>query len=142
MSYHPWAIFLPEKVSSLYMNDLQASSSAVYLVQDGVYDDAHQERMELTEAYGEVTFDQEAQGQTEKEIMEILSERRGDDGESVNLISGSLRYLSNGRHAAAGIAVILAVSMTISLFVWGNRKIKRRRAARREEMMLKAHGQD
>lgn len=142
MSYHPWAIFLPEKVSSLYMNDLQASSSVVYLVQDGVYDDAHQERMELTEAYGEVTFDQEAEGQTEKEIMEILSDRRGDDGESVNLISRSLRYLSNGRHIAAGLAVIFAVSMAISLFVWGNRIIKRRRAARREEMMSKAHGQE
>ena len=62
MSYHPWAIFLPEKVSSLYMNDLQASSSEIYLVQDGAYDDAHQERMELTEAYGEVTDVYKRQG--------------------------------------------------------------------------------
>ena len=34
MTYHPWAIFLPEKVSALYRNDLSSSSSEIYLVQD------------------------------------------------------------------------------------------------------------
>lgn len=138
MSYHPWAIFLPEKVSALYMNDLSASSSEIYLVQDGVYDDAHQERMELTEAYGEVTFDQEAKGQTEKEIMEILSEQSGQEDEDINLISRSLRYLSNGRHEAAGMAVSLAVPAMIALLVVINRKVTRWRMRRREEALAEA----
>ena len=131
MTYHPWAIFLPEKVSALYRNDLSSSSSEIYLVQDGAYDDSHQERMELMEAYGEVTYELEPEGQTEKEIMRLQTVRNGAEGESSNLITESLRYISNGRHPAAGTAVVFLLSAVIALGVFADRKIRRNRNARK-----------
>ena len=131
MTYHPWAIFLPEKVSVLYRNDLSSSSSEIYLVQDGDYDDSHQERMELMEAYGEVTYELEPEGQTEKEIMRLQTVRNGAEGESSNLITESLRYISNGRHPAAGTAVVFLLSAVIALGVFADRKIRRNRNARK-----------
>ncbi len=127
MTYHPWAIFLPENISALYMNDLSSSSSEIYLVQNGDYDDSHEERMELTDAYGEVTYELEPKGQTEKEIMEIQAAENNGGGESSNLITEALGYISNGCHPAAGMAVVFLLSVFISLGVLADRKIRRSR---------------
>lgn len=131
MSYHPWAVFLPENISALYMNDLSASSSEMYLVQDGRYDEAHEERMDLTGAYGEVTYDQEPIGQTEKEIMELKAETDDEEEESVNLVSEALRYISNGRHPGVGMSVVCGFSALAALIVFADRKIRRNRMTRK-----------
>ncbi len=57
MTYHPWAIFLPEKVSSLYRND-PPPLPVKFIWFRTAYDDSHQERMELME-HTEVTYELE-----------------------------------------------------------------------------------
>ena len=59
--------------------------------------------MELMEAYGEVTYELEPEGQTEKkEIMRLQTVRNGAEGESSDLITESLRYISERKASRGG----------------------------------------
>ena len=64
ISYRPWAIFLPEDISSEDLEKIEVASSEIYLVQNGAYDSSHEKRTwKRPGAYGEVTFDREPVGQ-------------------------------------------------------------------------------
>ena len=129
ISYRPWAIFLPEDISSESLEIIEVSSSEIYLVQYGEYDASHEKRMEETGAYGEVTFDQEPVGQTENEIAQILAER---EASSVTWLSTAwkhflqtLHQISNGDRPLAGMTAVAAGSALIALLVLLCRKGRR-----------------
>ena len=129
MSSRPWGIFLPERITSGALKNLSASSSEIYLVQDGAYDGAHEIRMRNTGAYGEVTFDQEPKGQTEEEIVQLLSAKKTEDGAGgagIGRFLEAAAYVSNGNHPISGVAVVLAVPAVIALLTLLYRKLRRR----------------
>lgn len=129
ISYRPWAIFLPEDISSEDLEKIEVASSEIYLVQNGAYDSSHEKRMEETGAYGEVTFDREPVGQTRDEISEILAEREASEVTWMSTIWEQflriLHHISNGSRPPAGMAAVTAGSALIAVLVLFGRKGRR-----------------
>ena len=137
ISYRPWGIFLPEKISADELEKIEVTSSEIYLVQDEPYDGSHEDHMEEAGAYGEVTFDQEPVGQTGKEIAEILAEREKSGfswlSNAYDRVRQALYQISNGRNPLSGTAFTAAVSALTALLVLLGRKGRRRRKNGKKE---------
>lgn len=145
ISYRPWAIFLPEDISSEDLEKIEVASSEIYLVQNGAYDSSHEKRMEETGAYGEVTFDREPVGQTQDEISEILAEREASEVTWMSTIWEQflriLHHISNGSRPPAGMAAVTAGSALIAVLVLFGRK-GRRFCRRRKDRKRTAQPED
>ena len=137
ISYRPWGIFLPEKISADELEKIEVTSSEIYLVQDEPYDGSHEDHMEEAGAYGEVTFDQEPVGQTGEEIAEILAEREKSGfswlSNAYDRVRQALYQISNGRNPLSGTAFTAAVSALTALLVLLGRKGRRRRKNGKKE---------